>query len=141
MLTTGSGFHPLWLTPLQSLLFPVPSSALWTQYHSDTVSCLKVVTSPLLHTPQRGHFLLGKMGRVSYEKIHLELSTDSVPLRTCSAWTLPHPEPLPPGKLRQPPAEQPLTQRPSFTDTVHDCSLSDSRASAVRLQISSFVKW
>lgn len=53
----------------------------------------------------------------------------------------PNPEPLPPGKLRQPPAEQPLTQRPSFTDTVQVCNLSDSRASAVRLQISSFVKW
>lgn len=48
---------------------------------------------------------------------------------------------LPPGKLRQPPAEQPRTQRPSFTDTVQVWSLSDSRASAVRLQISSLVKW
>lgn len=46
-----------------------------------------------------------------------------------------------PGKFLHPPAELPLTQRPSFTDTVQLCLSSPCNVSGVRLHISSLVKF
>lgn len=45
------------------------------------------------------------------------------------------------GKFLQPPAELPLTHRPSLTDTVQLCLSSQPRASGVKLHISSLVKF
>lgn len=46
-----------------------------------------------------------------------------------------------PGKFLQPPAELPLTQRPSFTDTVQLFLSSPCSVSGVRLHISNLVKF